>query len=453
MIRLFALAIWLALLFAFVCFPGFNAYSQSKGEEVDELRKRMEELEMEYRSKMEELRSRIEELEGEREREEKDGWWKRIEVEYKKPGDGFTIKTEDSNFKLRTRLRAQIQFSVNDTEGEDTATDFNLRRFRVTWDGNAFRPWLLYKFQISGDNNGNFQLRDAYLDFAYNTLFVPRPGQFKVPFSREELTSSSELQLVERSIVNEEFALGRDRGTAIYGVLGNYIVYGAGVFNGDGRNGSSADSNLLYAGRIMLTPCCGELKYGGDFPAGGDYKIEPNFGERDRPLIAIGAAVAGIPGLNIGRKTPDSDIDERFGEIFGGDVIAAGNAEADVISFTADANFKYWIFSLEGEYHLRNIDPKEGGFKKVTDQGFRVQSGLFVAPEFMEIAGRFAYIDFDDDVDGRDSRWEITPGLNLYLSKSHKYKLQFSYSFIRDEDTDGQKFDQNVFLTQLQAYF
>jgi hypothetical protein len=457
-----------AVALGFLILPLINANStaQSRSEQIEALKKRMEDIQRQNQQQIEELRKKIEDLEAQKEaeqkkveelatkkeEEEKGAWWKKIEVEYKKPGDGFTLKTKDGNFKLRTRLRTQLQFSISDIDEEDTATDFNVRRLRVTWDGNAFRPWLTYTIQASADR-GNFDLRDAYFDFAYTTLFVPRPGQFKVPFSREELTSSSELLLVERSIVNEEFAFGRDKGTAIYGVLGNYITYGVGVFNGDGRNGRSVDSNLLYVGRVMVTPCCGELKYGGTFPSGGDYKIEPNFGERDKPLIAIGASIAGIPGLNIGRKTPDNDIDERFDEIFGADVIKAGNARADVIAFTADANFKYWIFSLEGEYHIRRIDPEESGFEEATDQGFRAQAGLFIVPEFIEIAGRFALIDFDDDVGGRAKKWEITPGLNFYLSKDHKYKLQFSYSFIRDEDTDNNQIDENVLRAQLQVYF
>ena len=97
-------------------------------------------------------------------------------------------------------------------------------------------------------------------------------GQFKVPFNREELNSSSELQLVERSFVNEQFSLGRDIGPALYALLGNYVTYGVGIFDGNGRNAASLDSNLLYVGRVMLTPCCGELKYANSsFPIGGDY--------------------------------------------------------------------------------------------------------------------------------------------------------------------------------------
>lgn len=438
----------------------FSTYSwggSSTEKQIKELKKQMEEIQKQNQQQIEELKRKIEELEAQKEaeqkriqelttkkeEEEKEAWWKNIKVEYKKPGDGFTIKTKDGNFSLKTKLRTQFQFSVNDTDEKDTTTSFDIRRFRIYFEGNAFRPWLLYHFQLTGE--GNVSLRDAYFDAAYKTVFVPRIGQYKVPFNREELNSSSELQLVERSIVNEEFTFARDRGVGIYGVLGNYLTYGVGVFNGDGRNSSSADSNLLYVGRVQFG-CCGELKYsGGSFPSGGDFKIEPNyFGER-KPLLTLGVAALALPGLNIDRKTPDNDIADRFAEI--------GTTEANVFGFTADANFRYRIFSIEGEYDFRRINPDESGLPSVSDNGFRIQGGLFVVPDFVEVAGRFAYIKFDDDISGKDKKWELTPGVNFYLSRSHKWKLQFSYSFIRDEDTDNNQIDENVFRAQLQAYF
>ncbi len=443
------------LVFLLMPLLSLNSQAQSTSAQIQELKRQMEIIQQQNQQQLEELRQKIEALEAQKEedqkkieeltKEDEDAWYKKVEVGYKKPGDGFTIKSKDGLFSLRTRLRTQFQFSINDTDDEDVATDFNVRRLRLYFDGNAFTPWLLYYIQISGDNNGEFTLRDAYFDFAYNTMFVPRPGQYKVPFNREELTSSSELQLVERSIVNDEFAYGRDRGVSIYGVLGNFLVYGAGVFNGDGRNGLSVDSNMLYAGRVMLTPCCGELKYSNSsFPAGGDYKIEPNFGE-DKPLFAFGVGLAGIPGLNIDQKTPDSDIDERFAEI--------GTTDADVFSLTADANFKYSIFSIEGEFDYRRIAPEESGLPRVNDYGVRAQTGLFLMPDFIEVAARYAQIWYDTDVAGRDTTWQLTPGINFYLSKSHKYKIQLDYSFIRNEFTDSDDIDENIFRAQLQLYF
>jgi hypothetical protein len=450
--------------FGFLILPilGGGTQAQTDGEQIEALKREIEEIQRRNQEQIDELRKKIEALEVEREAEkkrtedlvtrqeaeEKEDWMNKIEAGYK---DGFFLKSKDGNFSLRMRERVQFQFSVNDTTDELTATDFNIRRLRLYWDGNAFKPWLLYYIQASADS-GDFELLDAYFDAAYNTMLAPRVGQYKVPFNREELNSSATLQLVERSIVNEEFTFGRDRGTGTYGVIGNYVVYGAGIFNGDGTNGTSVDSNLLYAGRVQFTPCCGELKYKqGSFPTGGDYNMEPNFGPKDKALIAISAAIGGIPGLNIDQKTPDnSDLEERFEDIFGPDAL---NSKANVIEFTADFNFRYYIFSMEGEYVLRNIDPVESGFESPTDQGFRIQSGIFLIPALIEVAGRFAFIDFDKDVAGPDLSYEITPGLNFYMSHNHKWKLQLSYSFIKNTFTDADDVDQNIFRAQVQVYF
>ena len=459
------------LLVALVCAPLVSIESEAqdingkqvaqRSSQIQELKDQMNEIQRQNQQQIQELQRKIEQLETNRAadqekisklaEEEADAWYKKLKVAYDK---GFVLKSDDGNFSMKFRLRTQFQFSVNDTdeEGELVATDFNIRRLRLKWNGHAFRPWFQYVIQISGDNNGDFQLRDAYFDAAYNKQIFPRVGQYKVPFNREELTSSSSLQLVERSIVNGQFSYGRDRGVSLYGLLGNWFVYGGGVYNGDGRNGTSVDSNLLYAGRIMFLPCCGNLKYGSEsYPIKDDYKIIPNFGG-DEPLIAIGASIATIPGLNIDRKTPDSDIDERYTEL--------GLTSGDVTSVTADINFKYKIFSVEGEYDGRWIDPDQTGFAgRIYDQGFRIQGGIFLIPKTIEVAGRWAYIDFDNvgtlnpEEDPTTTMWELTPGLNYYMSHDHRWKIQFSYSYIRNEFTVGQNINDQIWRLQLQSYF
>jgi len=459
------------LLVALVCAPLVSIESEAqdingkqvaqRSSQIQELKDQIDEIQRQNQQQIQELQRKIEQLETNRAadqekisklaEEEADAWYKKLKAAYDK---GFVLKSEDGNFSMKFRLRTQFQFSVTDTdeEGELVATNFDIRRLRLIWNGNAFTPWFQYYIQASADQNGNFILRDAYFDAAYNKQIFPRAGQNKVPFNREELNSSSELQLVERSIVNNQFSYGRDRGVGLYGLLGNLVTYGAGVYNGDGRNGTSVDSNLLYAGRIQFNVCCGKQEYANSqFPLKGDYKIEPNFGE-DYPLLAIGASIATIPGLNIDRKTPDSDIDERYTEL--------GLTSGDVTSVTADINFKYKIFSVEGEYDGRWIDPDQTGFAgRIYDQGFRIQGGIFLIPKTIEVAGRWAYIDFDNvgtlnpEEDPTTTMWELTPGLNYYMSHDHRWKIQFSYSYIRNEFTVGQNINDQIWRLQLQSYF
>lgn len=212
--------------------------SKKRVDQIEELKKQLEEIQKQNQQQIQELQKKIDALEAERAQEQKnveevqtkqdEGWWNKIDVSYKKPGDGLRISTLDGNYSTRFRLRGQFQFSINDTTDEQTATDFRIRRLRLVWDGNAFRPWFLYYVQLSADNGSDLQLLDTYFDTAFPTkygqILVPRVGQYKVPFNREELTSSADLQLVERSILNEQFQLGRDIGTALYGLLGNYVT-------------------------------------------------------------------------------------------------------------------------------------------------------------------------------------------------------------------------------------
>ena len=443
--------------FVLLSFLSVNTMAKTRSEQIEELKRQIDEIQRQNQEQIEKLRKKIEALEAEREAEqkkteelatkEKEGWWNKFEGGYK---DGFFFKTKDGNFSMKMNILSQVQFFVNDTTDQLTATSFEIRRLRLIWSGNTFKPWFLYYIQVSADS-GDLELRDAFFDVSYDMQIAPRGGQYKVPFNREHLTSGHELQFVERSILDEEFRLGRDIGAGTYGALGNYIVYGAGVFNGDGSNAISTDSNLLYVGRVQFTPCCGELRYEqGQFPTGGSYNMVPNFGPKGTPIIAISAAVAGMPGLNIDRKSPDNDITQRYEDIFGPD---AANPVANFIEFTADINFKYYIFSLEAEYDLRNIDPLSSQFASPTDQGFRIQSGIFLIPTLIEVAGRFALIDFDDDVPGPDLEYEITPGLNFYMSRSHNWKIQLNYSFIKNTFTNASDINENIFRAQLSAYF
>ncbi len=357
--------------------------AEVKTSEIEELKKQILEIQKHNQQQIEMLLKKIESLENKRasdenkmdkliakeEAEEQDGWWRKVRAGYKK---GLFVESVDGNYKMKMNLRGQFQFAVNDTDGEDTSIDMDIRRFRVKWKGNAFRPWFLYQIELSGDS-GDLQLRDMYFDVAYNTSIVPRAGQFKVPFNRERLTSSSNLQFVERSIASSEFSVGRDVGVAAYGILGNMVTYGVGVFNGDGRAGKSQNSNLLYAGRIQFSPCCGKLKYsGGSFPSGGSYKLVPNFTSPGKqPIIAIGAGVYSFPGLDIARRTPDDKgIANRFNEL--------GIEQADVTGITADIALKYSRFDAVASYDGRWMGPDElesGDLDTIYDQGFRVQGG------------------------------------------------------------------------------
>jgi phosphate-selective porin len=130
--------------------------------------------------------------------------------------DGLVFETKNKNFRVRYRTLIQFQFSAtNNDDSSGTETEFFFRRFRLKFDGHAFRPWLIYILQLSrddvklgqGGNSSGVKFKDFYIDAVYFDKIFPRIGQFKVPFNREQLASGTALLLVERSIVNSEFSI------------------------------------------------------------------------------------------------------------------------------------------------------------------------------------------------------------------------------------------------------
>ena len=382
--------------------------------------------------------------------------------------NGLWIESKNGNYKTRMTGLLQFQYSLTDSDNMAADSKFKVRRLRFKWDGHLVRPWLHYVLQISADNQFDnstdtsfegFKLKDLYIDFAYNTKYVPRIGEYKVPFNRDALSSGKSLLLIERSAVSNEFTWGRDRGLGLYGQIGNKITYGAAITTGNGVSGLQDTKldidQILYSGRIQYQPCCGKLEFSNaSFPAGGDFVFNPKARLNKTPTYAFGAAMVMYPNLNIGEKKPDNNIDQRFGEL--------GITKGDVFSVSADFAYEYYRYTFETEFDIRFINPDKGSSGSSIDYGFTVQGGYYFLPPYIQIAGLFSYLKLDTDKDvlenSRDSSVELMGGLNFYLPIFNKltehsdWRLQISYTFNGIKDINDEE-DVNIFRIQLQTSF
>ena len=78
-------------------------------------------------------------------------------------------------------------------------------------------------------------LLDMYADMPVAGVTRLRFGQFKIPYSRERLLDSRDLQFSDRSISNTAFRWGRDLGVAAHGDMKGF-TYALGMFAGGGRD-------------------------------------------------------------------------------------------------------------------------------------------------------------------------------------------------------------------------
>jgi phosphate-selective porin len=118
------------------------------------------------------------------------------------------------SLKMQGKVQARVENYNSDTDSGD-GTNFSVPRAYLNLEGTAGAPPATYKFEFDVPTQSAFsttsttqnpRLRDAYISWAFVPLAALRFGQFKVPYGREELTSTFALSIMERSIASTEFA-------------------------------------------------------------------------------------------------------------------------------------------------------------------------------------------------------------------------------------------------------
>ena len=356
-----------------------------------------------------------------------------------RPGSGLRIQSDDGAFSVTTRFRVQILHQVDLEDESDATQQFMLRRARVQFGGHFFGEDNRYKLQlaISPRDLGirdNFTgrpsqspLLDYYLEFRQLRDLTLRIGQYKVPHNRQRVTSSGNLQMVDRSIVNSEFNLDRDLGFDIrsrnlFGL--DMLRYNLGIFMARGR-GSVGDDDfgMMYLARLELLPM-------GSFQ---DYR-EANL-DRGPARLAIG-----LGGAYIDRARRDRGVR--------GSVPADGGT-TDTVHLVADAIFVAHGFSAETEFMMRSGsrnagDATDGMGTPIAEAaprdgwGLMVQTGYILPTIPFEISARFGMIR-PTGADGESALGESNElglGLSYYFAE-HPFKLQFDAFRLWNEDADA----------------
>ncbi len=298
---------------------------------------------------------------------------------------------------------AQPRYQYLEEKGKTDTFDIRRARLDIKVD---ITERFDYRTQIEfGGTSGPFLL-DAYLGYKFDPALKLTAGQFKIPFSLENLTSSPKLETINRSQVVEALVArskdvignqnGRDIGVQASGSFlpiqdYNLVDYAVGIFNGYGINKVDINEQKDIIGRIVFHP----LK---DWSVGGSYYT----GRFTIPL----AKAAG-------------DARKRNRERIG--------AEFAYISEPA---------SFKGEY-IYGIDGT------TAKNGWYAQAGYFVIPKKLQAVFKFDAYDPNDVVEN-DETYVYTIGVNWYFNKWAF--LQVNYE-IKDEINKNTKELKNNALT------
>jgi len=319
-----------------------------------------------------------------------------------KVGTGFGFATGDGLFSLWLGGLFQFGYTGLDVDEARDTNNFTVFRNRFYFKGKAFDKALDYKVQIEA--NGSVTLRDAYVNWDICDWAEFRAGQFKVPYGRQTLTSSSKLQFIERTVVDQTFSFGRDVGVMLHDTMpvqedGEAMVeYNFGLFNGEGRNFGANDNNwFMWALRFGVYPL-GMVKY------------------------SEGRAMAGP--------------DPKFG-VAGSYVSEKGRPFASEIETTAweiDGVVVWEGLFLTGEWFQNEVDPSGGD--SVDTDGWYAQAGYLIPNSDVEVIGRYGMIDWDGDATSLDDTTDWAIGFAYYIKgHGHPFKIVV---FFGQTETDEQ---------------
>ncbi len=169
--------------------------------------------------------------------------------------EGFYVKSrEEGGMEVRLGGSFQADYRLY-AESERADNRFDIRRARLNFKGlltQWFRFGMEYEFQGNETNN----LVDAYGEAVFGQHAL-RFGQFKEPFSLQWQSEDKGIWFAERSM-GYHLGPNRDIGIMLHGsLLKESVFYSAGVFNGNGNDGSTAGSERdepEVAARLVISP-------------------------------------------------------------------------------------------------------------------------------------------------------------------------------------------------------
>jgi phosphate-selective porin len=343
---------------------------------------------------------------------------------------GFFFADGKGN-KMTIQGRVQSRFEFENADGGDSESAFSIPRARLTLRGSAHDKKIGYKFQTDF-GKGFASLKDFYVDYKLGGGEMRvRAGQFKKPFGRQQINSSSKLEFVDRSIVDKAFNNGRDIGVEVHNNLGKgkNLEWAVGVFNGSGDKGQ-------FSGDVTVDPMTGEGEV-----SGGKFSNVPS---AVRPAI-----VARIDHNSEGFKGY-SEADLEGGPLrysvgaaammhfSGGDSTAAARAGADFV-------VKSQGLSATGGIYVAQEGADEGDLS-YTGLGTYAQLGYVLARKWQP-ALRYALL----NAESGDKSHEIAGAISLYEFK-HNFKWQSDVAVLIN-DIVGMSTNDLRARTQLQLTF
>ncbi len=346
---------------------------------------------------------------------------------------GFFIRSADGKWSMKMNGQIQARYMFNHADDQINDYGFEIRRLKLKFSGNIVDKTWKYKITVinqrdsqgSNGNSNTMYVEDAWIQKSLENDWYVKVGQFKAPFLREELVSSSAQLTVERSMINNQFTYGWTQGIELGTKSDNFWLRG--MFT-DGPNSANRQSQGL-TDQMSITARADYILSG----SWSDWKTMTGYGAGSDMSAIIGAAF---------QWYNTSDRANNANE-YGG---ASGQRS---YGFTVDASVGNDQWTAYTAFVW--ADNSNGNFNPDTNHtyGWVVQGGVMVAEDW-QIFGRYEL----GDIHGynvNNARWSngsnpgdgltndgmrvghnstLTVGFNNWIAgKNVKWTTDFGYAF------------------------
>jgi len=168
---------------------------------------------------------------------------------------GLGIQSADGENSIQLTGRIHMDYrNYSHTAAAGSTVDplqdaFEVRRARLGVKGQFMKDWKYeivgnYGMSNNGMSSGSTEIDVAYVDYAANPAASVRFGKFKMPFSLEQLTSSNNIDFMERSLIGQsdkELVPGKETGLMLFGSPVSGATYAVAVSTGRGNNDATYD--------------------------------------------------------------------------------------------------------------------------------------------------------------------------------------------------------------------
>lgn len=320
------------------------------------------------------------------------------------------------------KIGGYVQAKYTNYQLDSSSDGFTISNTKISLKGHV-TPEVAYKIEI-GPHQSSSILYDAYAKLSLMPHTDITVGQFKIPFAKEMLTSSSALDTISRSQMMNSARLANEYGRGIMvssdDLFGKTLEYYLTVESGRDRNGAEDSDTESFVGRLVFNP----------------FKNS----ESDRPV--------NLKGLQIGLSTQvgEQDADATYE---GMRERYLGYLKYDLKDVFTDKDY----FKIQSEY-IYQLRERVGNAGDLKSDGwyilanYKFPARLFDRDMFLEPVFKFEQYDPDKEV-SRDREDWYTAGVNLHINKYVKWMTNYVWK----EEQSASEVGNNEIVTLLQYKF